>query len=207
MQKLNTELKRLYLADQAAAAAGQVRAIALEFRRLPDDAEAGHWERLCAVANALQSELHLPSPAVSISGDGAYGLWLSLAQPVPAAQAQEFAGLLCAGAAPSAPALPPHQLPASGKWSAFINPGMGAAFAGDEALEVEPSEAGQIALLEGLESITPVQLDQALATLRPAPGPVAPTAPGGLLLKDATLEDIVRHLHSKNIEPTFRFLK
>jgi hypothetical protein len=35
----------------------------------------------------------------------------------------------------------------------------------------------------------------------------APSAtPGGLLLKDATLEDIVRHLHAKNIEPTFRFL-
>jgi hypothetical protein len=28
----------------------------------------------------------------------------------------------------------------------------------------------------------------------------------GLLLKDATLEDIVRHLHGQNIEPTFRFL-
>jgi len=27
-----------------------------------------------------------------------------------------------------------------------------------------------------------------------------------LLLKDATLEDIVRHLHAKNIEPTFRHL-
>jgi hypothetical protein len=31
-------------------------------------------------------------------------------------------------------------------------------------------------------------------------------APEGLLLKDATLEDIVRFLHSKNIEPTFRHL-
>jgi hypothetical protein len=31
-------------------------------------------------------------------------------------------------------------------------------------------------------------------------------APAGLLLKDATLEDIVRHLHGQNIEPTFRFL-
>jgi hypothetical protein len=27
-----------------------------------------------------------------------------------------------------------------------------------------------------------------------------------LLLRDATLEDIVRHLHAKNIEPTFRHL-
>jgi hypothetical protein len=29
--------------------------------------------------------------------------------------------------------------------------------------------------------------------------------PQGLLLKDATLEDIVKFLHTKNIEPTFRF--
>jgi hypothetical protein len=28
----------------------------------------------------------------------------------------------------------------------------------------------------------------------------------GLLLKDATLEDIVRFLQAKHIEPTFRFL-
>jgi hypothetical protein len=28
----------------------------------------------------------------------------------------------------------------------------------------------------------------------------------GLLLKDATLEDIVRHLQERNIEPSFRFL-
>lgn len=30
--------------------------------------------------------------------------------------------------------------------------------------------------------------------------------PAGLLLKDATLEDIVKLLHSRNIEPTFRHL-
>ena len=28
----------------------------------------------------------------------------------------------------------------------------------------------------------------------------------GLLLKDASLEDIVRHLHAKHIEPTFRHI-
>ena len=38
----------------------------------------------------------------------------------------------------------------------------------------------------------------------PVAQPVA--ASEGLLLKDATLEDIVRFLHSKNIEPTFRHL-
>ena len=55
---------------------------------------------------------------------------------------------------------------------------------------------------------------QALATLRaahggvpvqPAAAPVAAvTAHSGLLLADATLEDIVKHLHGLGIEPTFR---
>lgn len=219
MQKLTTELKRLYGADSTAP--GLTRVIALAFRRLADEPEAGHWERLCALANALQSELHLPAPAVSISGDGAYGLWLSLAQPVPLAQAQEFSALLCASycagqnsadAAAAAPALPPRLLGASGKWAAFINPGLGASFAGDEGLEVQPPDAGQLALLEGLESIGPTEFAQALGQLRALAGTAPPPAPGspapeGLLLKDATLEDIVKFLHAKNIEPSFRFLK
>lgn len=230
MQKLNTELKRLYLAEPEAEAAGQTRVISLAFRRLPDDAEDGHWERLCVMANALQTALQLPAPAVSISGDGAYGLWLSLAQPVPLAQAREFAGMLWSaycpalkpaannsGSAPAAaPALPPRLDPASGKWAAFINPGMGASFAGDEGLEVQPPEAGQLALLERLESISPEQFASAVAQLQPSAGvavraadvvPQPGAAQEGLLLKDATLEDIVNFLHAKNIEPTFRFLK
>ncbi|HEY0587419.1 MAG TPA: hypothetical protein VGD52_14885, partial [Pseudoduganella sp.] len=113
--------------------------------------------------------------------------------------------------------LPPCLNEASGKWAAFIHPGMGASFAGDEGLDIEPPEAGQVALLEGLESIGPAQFAQVLEHLRQAAGAspetVHPVAPGpgaaaeGLLLKDATLEDIVNFLHSKNIEPTFRFLK
>jgi hypothetical protein len=38
------------------------------------------------------------------------------------------------------------------------------------------------------------------------PAQSAASSPEGLLLKDATLEDIVRHLQAKHIEPTFRFL-
>ncbi|MCE3261828.1 MAG: hypothetical protein K0R43_907 [Pseudoduganella sp.] len=215
MQKLNAELKRLYLTDDAQP--GQTRAITLSFRRLAKDDETGHWERLCAVANAVQADLGLPAPAVSISGEGAFGLWLSLAQPVPMVQAQGFAELLGAAYCPESDAaseplvLPPSQHQASGKWAAFIHPGMGTSFAGDEGLEMQPPEAGQVALLEGLASITPEQFAQAFDQLRGATGsapppPPSPT-PGGLLLKDATLEDIVNFLHAKNIEPTFRFLK
>jgi hypothetical protein len=202
MNKLNDQLRRLY----QDAPDGQTRCIGLSFRRLPDDGEEGHWERLCETANALQSELGWPAPAVSISGAGTYGLWLSLEKPVPVAQARELRELLsaafCAGAAEAPPALPPCQDQASGKWAAFIHPGMGASFAGDEGLEMQPPEAGQVALLEGLEPIGPALFAQALNRLRPQG-----REPEGVLLKDATLQQIVDYLHSKNIEPTFRFLK
>jgi hypothetical protein len=53
----------------------------------------------------------------------------------------------------------------------------------------------------------PVALAPAGVPQLPPPAqPYASAAPDGLLLKDATLEDIVRFLHAKNIEPTFRHL-
>lgn len=219
MQKLAAELNRLYLANGADLVTpnGRTRAIALVFNRLPDDGESGHWERLCNVANALQTELGLPAPAVSISGSNAFGLWLSLEAPVPVAQAKEFAELSGGNASGVAMPLPPYENQATGKWAAFIHPGLGASFAGDEGLDVQPPEAGQVALLEGLQSVTETQfaqaLDQLRKSVRTSAEPVPESEPEravrqdeGLLLKDATLEDIVKHLQSKNIEPTFRFL-
>jgi hypothetical protein len=282
MEKLIAELTRLYLAPEAVTrevlaqhilghttlaiklttADGLTRALAIPFRKVFGDGETGHWERLCAVANALQAELGLPVPAVSIDGANAYRLWLSLETPVPADQAQDFLELLrqayfpaleLAPDAATAPVyLPPCLNPRSGKWAAFIHPGMGASFAEESGLEVAPPLAGQVGFLEGLDSIDEEQFRQALRKLeqrRPpaaapgrAPEPVSsepaatalaaelppqpaapsqprtrsraaaaagassPATPDGLLLKDATLEDIVRFLHEKNIEPTFRFL-
>jgi hypothetical protein len=269
MEKLIAELTRLYLAPEAVTrealaqhiagkntlaiklttADGLTRALAIPFRKVFGDGETGHWDRLCAVANALQAELGLPAPAVSIDGASAYRLWLSLETPVPADEAQGFLELLrqayfreteLAPDAATAPVyLPPCLNPRSGKWAAFIHPGMGASFADESGLEMAPPLAGQVGFLEGLDSIADEQFRQALNRLRqsqagapqdrtpaaaqPAaasapelPTPQTPvqapsalstaTAPEGLLLKDATLEDIVRHLHAKNIEPTFRFL-
>jgi hypothetical protein len=272
MEKLIAELTRLYLAPEAitrealaqhilgkttlaiklTTADGLTRALAIPFRKVFGDGETGHWERLCAVANALQADLGLPVPAVSIDGANAYRLWLSLETPVPADQAQDFLELLrqayfpaleLAPDAATAPVyLPPCLNPRSGKWAAFIHPGMGASFAEESGLEMAPPLAGQAGFLDGLGSIDEEQFRQALRKLEqrrapapaaaPAPAVAASTAtadalaaepfalqpqaqapakapsatPGGLLLKDATLEDIVRHLHAKNIEPTFRFL-
>lgn len=231
MQELIAQLVRLYgvpapegLAEQIEGRAtrafdlvsnGAVRAIVIPF----DGDGAVQWERLCEVARVLQAELGLPAPAVSISGSTGYRLWLSFEDAVPVAVAQQFLDALCAAHFPDA-ALPangvqlPVELPpcvnqSTGKWAAFIHPGMGASFADEPALEMAPPLAGQVLFLQGLQSISSEQLQRALGLLRPtaagAPAPL-PVAQAGLLLKDATLEDIVRHLQARNIEPTFRFL-
>jgi hypothetical protein len=243
MQKLISELTRLYLpagslAPQALAQhvlgqatlaidltsdAGLTRAMVIPFDKMADGDAAQHWSRLCALANALQTELGLPAPAVSVSGADGYGLWLSLAVPVAAAQAQTFLALLRAAYFPdlapgldtvgSAVELPPCLCQRTGKWAAFIHPGMGASFADESWLEMAPPFAGQSALLEGVRSISAAQFLHALNLLRQQAAPelsaLAPTravAADGLLLRDATLEDIITFLHAKNIEPTFRHL-
>lgn len=244
MQKLISELIRLYLppgATQAAALAqhmlgqkstafdltddiGRTRAIVIPFNKQAGFEDV-HWTRLCETANALQADLGFPAPAVSISGSKGFRLWLSLEAPVPVAQAQEFLHLLRQSYFPdlatdidaiSGPVeLPPYLHQGTGKWAAFIHPGLGASFTEDAGLEMAPPLTAQVAFLEGLQSITAKQFAHGLDVLRQARGtPPAGVTPvlerqanlEGLLLKDATLEDIVRFLHSKNIEPTFRHL-
>lgn len=227
MQKLTSELQRLYLfAGQQHDAPsidlvkdGMVRTLVIDFHKAADEQ---HWARLCDVANALQTELGLPAPAVSVSGGECYRLWLSLARPIAETQAKQFLALLHKTYFEDEPIdfgrsrvdLPPAQNRATGLWAAFINPSMGGALAEDLGLEMMPPEAAQAAFLDRLASISTEEYQQALATLQrkhaaapisaPAsPAPVAATAED-LLLKDATLEDIVRHLHAMGIEPTFR---
>lgn len=293
MQKLISELIRLYLPPQATAATaantadmlarrmagqpapalrlitddGRTRAIVIHFNQTAGAGQEQHWTRLCAVANALQTELGLPAPAVSISGTG-YDLWLSLEAPAPVAQVETFLAQLHGAYMPEMDArgmgvaeLPPCPLPGGEKWAAFIHPELGASFADEPALEIAPPPAGQAALLDKLHSISTAQFEHALRQLqrshsKPATDsptdaatniptatkaaahasahagaptgasagapagtrdhayattcPIAPDAhaatPPGLLLKDATLDDIVRFLHARNIEPTFRHL-
>ncbi|GGZ02099.1 hypothetical protein ACFFTM_08470 [Pseudoduganella plicata] len=200
---------------------GAVRAIVLPFDGRAHGSGTAAWERLCEVANVLQAELGLPAPAVSIDGATGYRLWLSFGQSVDVATAQRFVDLLCAAYCPEvvlpaggvlAPVeLPPCRNGTTGKWAAFVHPGMGASFADEPALEMTPPAAAQAAFLQGLERIDAAQLRHALDVLAGDGGqPEAQPAPGpgsrGLLLQDATLEDIVRHLHARNIEPTFRYL-
>jgi hypothetical protein len=234
MEKLISELKRLYLLPDSPAAqagpgahadlvsgAGLVRAIAIPFRKTAG-ADAQHWERLCTVANGLQADFGFPAPAVSVASAGGFVLWLSLAAPVPVADARRFvSGLarLWPDTLPPADTigvpveLPPCANTATGTWAAFIHPGMGASFADESGLDMAPPVAGQVAFLEGLDSIAPGQFREALARLETPPASVPAAVPAsvpapsadGLLLKDATLEDIARVLHARGIEPTFRF--
>lgn len=254
---LNAEITRLYRLDgdsdsqplELVSATGQTRAMVLEFRRKAGQAVPRHWDNLCRMANYLQEQLELPAPAVSISGKNSYQLWLSLSHAVPVEQAETFLLQLCASYFPDVLAdeldwLPQHssqhaqahvecppRAQSNGLWSAFIHPGMGAAFEEEAGLEVEPPAAGQAAFLERLHSISVTQWNHACALLQSqqpdaAPAPSIATAASAaapcvatkaeasaasarndsLLLKDATLEDIIRHLHERNIEPTFRHL-
>jgi hypothetical protein len=207
---------------------GLTRAIALPFRKAAGE-DARHWERLCTVANGLQADFGFPAPAVSVASAGGYVLWLSLEAPVSVAEARRFvAGLdrLWPDTLPSVDAvgipveLPPCRSGTTGHWAAFIHPGMGASFADESGLDMAPPAAGQVAFLEGLHSIPADQFRAALERLAPpaTPAPVKPAAvppaparagdsvPDGLLLRDATLDDIVRVLHARGIEPTFRFI-
>lgn len=245
MQKLLSELTRLYLSTGSLSpevleqhlsgqstcgvnlvtADGLTRAMMIPFDKLADSEEAKHWSLLCLVANALQDQLGLPAPAVSISGAHGYCLWLSFEVPVPTAVVENFLGLLRKAYIPSMALgpeaaialadLPPCLHRHTGMWAAFINPGLGASFAEDPGLEMAPPFAGQAALLESLKSISEPQFSHAMnmleqshgvATLISEPVSERPSAAHSLLLKDATLEDIVTYLHSQNIEPTFRHL-
>ena len=178
MNPLQTELQRLYLAPE-----GLVRALVLELARPAD------WGLLSPVWRGLQTDLALPAPAVMVSGVDGYQLWLSLAEPVPLAEAAAFLEALRrhylaevapqrirltpALAAPaSQPALPvPSQQLATGYWSAFVAPDLAPIFADEPWLDQPPSPEAQASVLAGLQSIKAAAFAAALARLRP----VAPT--------------------------------
>lgn len=212
--------------------AATARAFVLDFCAGGASRGEQQWRALCVLANALRESLQLPAPAVSISGHG-FQLWLSLATPAPLAEIAEFVQRLHVDCLPddsdrdngllvTVVDLPPARQ-ASGKWAAFIHPGMGASFADDPALEMAPPVGAQVGFLDGLRSIDSAQFATALATLRrrqgapqpvtplpaPLPAPLPPASsnavPDGLLLKDASLDDIVAWLHARHIEPTFRY--
>lgn len=71
--------------------------------------------------------------------------------------------------APLAPAVPALDA-ASGRWSAFIDPGLISLFADAEGLDLAPNPERQAAMLAGVAAVTPAQLARARRALPSAAG-------------------------------------
>jgi hypothetical protein len=188
MNRLQAELHRLYLPQDASPALpasperdlvgtdGTTRAVVLEFAR------PGHAQELLALWQAVQRELDLPAPAISVSGCAGYQLWFSLAQAVPAAQAVGFVAALrdryLGGIAPEGIRLrpgageaahdrigmPPAPV-APERWSAFVAPDLAPLFADEPWLDQPPGAEAQADLLSRIESILPEAFARASAQL------------------------------------------
>lgn len=211
MNRLQTELHRLYLPHDAQSecqdvegeairlidADGRVRAMVVEV------AQQAGWDGVAALWQGIQDDLDLPAPAIAVSGIDGYQVWLSLSEPVPVAQALDFLESLrlryLGAIAPrhismkpqandSAPWQAQHarRVPArqveSGRWSAFVAPGLAGMFADEPWLDLAPSPDAQAKLLSRVESIQPAEFRLAQDRLRPAghaTGSVAADTTGG----------------------------
>lgn len=191
MNRLQSELNRLFRSVPVAAATGaeraasglldaqgRVRAMCLGVAQTAD------WRELGLVWRGVQLDLALPAPAIAVSGLEAIELWFSLAQPVHATQAQAFLDALRQRYLPelalrrisvwptsvegtdSGELLPPQQRK-SEQWSAFVAPDLAPVFAETPWLDIPPSEEGQADLLRGLRSIQPAEFEAAMALLCP----------------------------------------
>lgn len=187
MSKLNQELQRLYgLSDQKNLVGdgdaglnllgedGRVRALVLGFERAAD------WARVGSLYQRLQEDLELPQPAISVSGQAGYQLWLSLADAIPLAEAEAFLEALRLKYLADMPpgrlkfypshnsmtvGLVPALCEVSQKWSAFIDPTMGAMFVEESGLEMPPNRDRQADMLSGLKSVGGEDFQRALAIL------------------------------------------
>lgn len=182
---------------------GRVRALLVVFKR------SGDWPHLARVHEAVQRELALPEPAVSASGRDGFRLWFSLAEAVSFAQARRFldglrrrylatvpAGNLVfrpdietlAAPGPVFVKLTPALHQESGRWSAFIDAGMGSLFIDEPGLALAPNMDKQAQLLGNLKSIETADFERALNTLwaplelpelEPPPAAAAISGPAG----------------------------
>ena len=153
---------------------GMARAMVVSFARATD------WEQVANLYQAVQDELDLPAPAVSVSGRKGYSLWFSLAEALPLAQIQAFLAALRLKYLADIPlahlelqpdalaikTLAPTRHNATGKWSAFIDPSMGSMFIVEPGLEMAPILDRQAGMLAGLKSIKTANFQRALSILQ-----------------------------------------
>jgi hypothetical protein len=159
------------------SAGSTVRAMLVVFNKASD------WPAAARLFQAVQDDLELPAPALSVSGRNGFRLWFSLAEPVSVAQARTFlAGLqrnylaelpaaslqfrpdIDAGAefGPVLVKQTPALHVATGKWSAFIDPSLGAMFVDEPGLAMAPNMDKQAQILAGLKSIKPADFQRVL---------------------------------------------
>ena len=153
---------------------GMARAMVVSFARATD------WEQVANLYQAVQDELDLPAPAVSVSGRKGYSLWFSLAEALPLAQIQAFLAALRLKYLADIPlahlelqpdalaikTLAPARHNTTGKWSAFIDPSMGSMFIVEPGLEMAPILDRQAGMLAGLKSIKTANFQRALSILK-----------------------------------------
>lgn len=163
------------------SAEGRVRLMLIIFEKTAD------WGRVTSLLEALQDELELPMPALSVSGRNGFRLWFSLAEAVPVAQARLFLDgvhhkyladmplarlqlrpdtAALAGEAPAFVKLTPALHLMTGRWSAFIDPSLGSMFADEPGLAMAPNMDRQAQILAGLESIKPADFQRAVERLQ-----------------------------------------
>lgn len=181
MNRLQSELHRLYQPTGTSGTSGTVRALVLELAR------PAEWDALSQAWRGVQADLRLPAPAIAVSGTDGLQLWFSLQQPVAASMAATFLQRLqeryLAGVAPSrlrhtapswqAPPVPAQQA-GTENWSAFIAPDLAPVFAETPWLDIEPGGEGQADLLAKHQSINPTAFDAAMQALAPAQTPDVP---------------------------------
>ena len=130
-----------------APASGLVKAWGLDLGR------PAAWDVVAQLWRGVQSELGWPAPAIAVNGLDGYQLWMSLAQPLPEAQAREVVAALCQRFWPD---LPPARLQCSfagpqvprldearSVWSAWVAPDLAPVFEDAPWLDLPPNLDGQ----------------------------------------------------------------
>jgi hypothetical protein len=223
MNRLQAEQRRLYLTRDATLedsglidALGQVRALVVNV------AQPAGWDAVAALCQGIQDELDLPTPAIAVSGGAGFQVWLSLAEPVLVLDAQAFLTALCQRFLSTVPARHVQCLPvaepsaalparhaslvpalqgATGRWSAFVAPGLASMFADEPWLDVQPGIDAQAQLLCRLESISVADFARVKKELGLLDGKAAPGGGLGTAVPANTETDPRRFLLSVMNDP------
>jgi hypothetical protein len=162
------------------AANGLARMLAIRF-----NTQCG-WKPAAELCEKIRNDLHLPEPAVSVSGEGGFLVWLSFFEPLPAEEISRFAHALLRSLEPggtpgkalrdlhsnstglpeldSVPLVPAFHS-ATARWSAFIDSSLGSLFVDEPGLGMAPDPDKQADLLSGLESIRTEDFRRAIKML------------------------------------------